>query len=408
MARKGNAFRMVLGLLLVTLLSLACAPAAAPTPTPAKAAPVEKAAQPTPAPAKATEAPKAAAPAPAKATEAPKAAAPAPAKKAAVPGTINLATHAVGSLYNAAGTGLAKVLTEVGPIRVIVQPFSGPPGWVPGMNKEGKPETGMINVNEGWQAYAGKQTPSGMDVGVAQAYREANPNLRALAYGAPMFVGLMVRADSPHKTLADIKGLKVTWGFPSFPANAIIAAVYLALGGLSQNDIQRVNVPEATQGQQALVDGRVDVALATPGMPTVAEADAKIGVKFLEIPRDPARLKTAQAIFPGGDVIVYKSGPAGVKQDTPMWGYGMMFAASTHMNDDAAYAITKSMWDNLPKLQPVHSLLAGLTHERFVSRDATIPFHPGAIKFYKEKGVWTKEMDDLQAQLLKGELPFLK
>lgn len=66
----------------------------------------------------------------------------------ALPRSVNFGTHAVGTVFNAVGTGLAKVASDGGPIRVVVQPFSGPPAWIPSTNREGKPEIGIINVTE--------------------------------------------------------------------------------------------------------------------------------------------------------------------------------------------------------------------------------------------------------------------
>ncbi|MBI4321861.1 MAG: TAXI family TRAP transporter solute-binding subunit [Chloroflexi bacterium] len=399
--------------LVVAVLAFACAPAAAPTPTPAPKPPAEKAAAPTPAPAKpATEKAAAPTPAPAKPTPAAKAAAPTPAPaKVTLPGTINLATHAVGSAYNAAGTAVAKLLTDKGPMRVVVQPFAGPPGWIPGLHGEGKPEVGMVNVVEAWQAFAGKVAPGPLPEGVdvKPPYNQAYSRMRALAYGGNMYVGMAARAATQYRTVGEVKGLRWTWGFPAFPANAMTTAAALALAGLTPNDIQKVNVPEATAAQQAIVDGRVDAVAAAVGMGSVAEADAKVGLRFLDqTPVSASALKNAQALMPGGDVITVKKGPAGVREDTPIWGYGMVFVASTYMSDDTAYTLVKSFWDNNETIRPMHQILLEWTHERFVYGKATLPFHPGAIKFYKEKGVWTKEADQMQEALLKAELPFLK
>src|SRR5918995_6843859 len=85
-----------------------------------------------------------------------------------LPRGVNFGTHAVGSVFNAVGTGLANVATEHGPIRAVVQPFSGPPAWVPTMNRQGKPEIGIINVTEAWQAYTGKATPKPLPAGARQ------------------------------------------------------------------------------------------------------------------------------------------------------------------------------------------------------------------------------------------------
>jgi hypothetical protein len=103
-------------------------------------------------------------------------------KEAELPRSINFATHAVGTVFNAVGTGLSKVATDRGRIRVVVQPFSGPLAWVTTMNREGKPNVGIINVIDGWQAYTGKLTPRPLPAGSPEMKPPytANSNLRLL------------------------------------------------------------------------------------------------------------------------------------------------------------------------------------------------------------------------------------
>src|SRR3990170_1629104 len=106
-------------------------------------------------------------------------------QKQPLPRSVNFGTHAVGSVFNAVGTGLAKVATDHGPIRLVVQPFSGPPAWIPSTNREGKPEIGIINVTEIWQAYTGKITPEPLPAGAPtiKSRYGAHPNLRLLTLG---------------------------------------------------------------------------------------------------------------------------------------------------------------------------------------------------------------------------------
>jgi TRAP transporter TAXI family solute receptor len=328
-----------------------------------------------------------------------------------LPRSINFGTHAVGSVFNAVGTGLAKVATDHGPIRVVVQPFSGPPAWVSTMNREGKPEIGIMNVSEAWQAYTGKTTPKPLPAGAPEMKPPypPNPNLRLLSMGTDLSVGVPVRADSPIKSMADLKGKKITWGYPAFPAGILAGLSLLATCGLSIQDVTTVPVPEVVSGVRAVMEARADAAAtAAVGMPIVTEADAKVGIRFLPVCQNPEGIRVAQGIMPGGHVTVRKAGPAGIKQDTPLWSYGITVVASTNMPDEAAYALVKTWFEHWKELEPIHPQLRGWRPEVFVQKLATIPYHPGAIKLYREKGLWTPEMDRNQEMLLRGELPFLQ
>ncbi len=327
-----------------------------------------------------------------------------------LPSSVNFGTHSVGSVFNAVGTGLAKVASDRGPVRVVVQPFSGPPAWIPTMNKEGKPEIGIINVTEIWQAYTGKITPEPLPAGapnIKDRY-DAHPNLRLLTLGTNLSLSILVRADSPIKSLADLKGKRLTWDFPAFPANILSGLATLSTAGVSIKDVQPVPVPEVVSGVRALMEGRVDGAVAAVGMGIVSEADARVGVRFLPAGQDPKGVRVAGGIMPGGRVTVRKPGPAGIKADIPIWSYGISIVASTHMSDELAYAIVKTWWEHWKELEPIHPQLRGWSPDVFVQDIATIPYHSGAIKLYKEMGKWSAEMDQNQAALMKGELPFLK
>jgi TRAP transporter TAXI family solute receptor len=326
------------------------------------------------------------------------------------PRTVNFATHAVGTVFNSVGTGLAKVATDRSPIRVVVQPFSGPPAWIPSMSRDGKPEVGIINVVDVWQAYTGKLTPRPLPAGSPEMKPPytPHPNLRLLKLGTNLFAGILVRADSPIKSLADLKGKRITWDFPAFPPNILSGLSLLATGGVGVKDIVPVPVPEVVSGVRALMEGRVDGAIAAVGMGIVSEADARVGVRFLPAGQQPERVRVAQGIMPGGDVMLRPAGPAGVKTDTSLWSYGIAVVASTNMPDEVAYTLLKSWSEHWKELEPVHPQLRGWAPDRFVQKTATIPYHSGVIKLYKEKGVWTPEMERNQEALLRGELPFLK
>jgi hypothetical protein len=95
------------------------------------------------------------------------------------------------------------------------------------MTRDGKPEVGIINVIDVWQAYTGKLTPRPLPAGSPEMKPpySAHSNLRLLKIGTNLVAGILVRADSPIKSMADLKGKRLTWDFPAFPPNILLGLV---------------------------------------------------------------------------------------------------------------------------------------------------------------------------------------
>ena len=328
----------------------------------------------------------------------------------ALPKRLTFATHSVGTILHASGSGLAKVASEHSGMLVVVSPTAGPTAWVPLMNTSGNPEIGIISGADAWQAYTGKLAPAPLSPGDSRtkAPYEPNPNLRLLMMGTRLKVCILVRADSPIKVPEDLRGKRVTWGFPAFPPLQVSGMAMLRNAGLTIKDVEPVVVPEVKAGVQALVDGRLDAALCAMGMPIITEANAKVGVRILPALTDREALKRTQEVMAATTIERVAPGPAGVKVETPLLGTSLNVIASLHMPDEVAYTLVKAWWDYHKELWPIHRQLKGWVPGLFIHESVPIPYHPGAIKFYKEKGVWTAEQDKWQDILLKGELPSLK
>jgi TRAP-type uncharacterized transport system substrate-binding protein len=101
-------------------------------------------------------------------------------------------------------------------------------------------------------------------------------------------------------------------------------------------------------------------------------------------------------------MVKVEPGPAntGIEKEQYLWAYDIYLIINDKVSDEAAYLITKVLWENYTEFEKVHKLLKDWTPSRFVSKNAMIPYHPGGIKFYKEKGAWDEEMDRLQKRLI--------
>ena len=79
----------------------------------------------------------------------------------------------------------------------------------------------------------------------------------------------------------------------------------------------------------------------------------------------------------------------------------MYVVASSHTSNEAVAPATAAMWDNEAELRKGHRALAGFINRASVSLLAELPYHPGAIAFYKKKGLWSAEANTMQQRLLK-------
>ncbi len=106
-------------------------------------------------------------------------------------------------------------------------------------------------------------------------------------------------------------------------------------------------------------------------------------------------------VYPGSYASVIKAGSAtGVIKETSVLTNDIYLVAFKGLSDEAAYEVVKTLWNHNEELGAAYPALKAWRRERMVSRHAFIPYHSGAIKFFKEKQVWSKEMEALQAKLL--------
>jgi uncharacterized protein len=306
------------------------------------------------------------------------------------PRSATLATHAVGTLYNQIGTGIATVVSLHTPIIVRVQPFGGPPAWLPTMNT-GSTDMGVLTSADAVTAYKG-----------IILYKRPFKNIRLLLVGGALQLGFYVQKDSPIKTMADLKGKRVPTDFPGIPIAALSSKAALASAGLSYKDIVHVPVSDLQAGNEAFMEGRTDVGWHALRSPAVSEADARMGgIRFISVDNSAQGAARMAEGYPGSYPAVQKAGSAtGILTDTALLNNDVYLVAAKAFSDDAAYTVVKALWDNINELRAAHPSLRSWERSRMVSTAAYIPYHPGAIKFYKEKGLWTKQMDELQAKLL--------
>ncbi|MBI2371879.1 MAG: TAXI family TRAP transporter solute-binding subunit, partial [Deltaproteobacteria bacterium] len=293
--------------------------------------------------------------------------------------------------YYATGGTVAKILSMAGPIQVRVQPYAGSTVVIP-LVSSGELEFGINTDNDLRLAYRGEKP------------FPAAPGIRNVTILYPLLVALLVRNNSDIKTLADVKGRRVAGRYAAQLAVYFQVMGMLASGGLTWNDVRVVPVANVNDGVQALMEGRVEVASHAIGSAKVREADASVpgGVRHLAIDGSPEGARRMAQVFPGSFPYRLKAGHSpGIRADIPVMAHDVYITTGASQSEDTVYAITRLLWEKEAEIQKGGSRLVDFARKHMVKRETTIPYHPGAIRFYKEKGVWSAEMEARQAQLVK-------
>jgi TRAP transporter TAXI family solute receptor len=317
------------------------------------------------------------------------------AAEAQLPKQVTVATNPPGTTYYSVASGLSKVVSSYAGLQMVVQPYTGTSTMIPLLNS-GEVDFGLVNAVDMGLAYRG---PS-FKIGGRNPFPHA-PNLRLVMRGSPLLVGLIVRKDSPIKTVHDVKGKRMTGEYPAHLAVWYNMFGHLASAGLTWNDVKVVPVPAVNDGVDALVQGRADVTEHALNSAKTKEADANVGIRFISADCSPEGEKRLRAAVPGYYPRWVKAGTAtGVVEDTCFIAYDSYLAASKSSPDAVVNATLKSLWDHESELAPVHPMLKEWTRDRGVGADVTIPYHPAAVRFFKEHGAWKAEMDQAQQKLL--------
>jgi TRAP transporter TAXI family solute receptor len=313
-----------------------------------------------------------------------------------LPKSVNIGSNPPGSVFYALASGLAKVVSEATPMQMAVQPYTGTSTFMPLLNS-GELDFGLNNLVDMALAYQG---PERLKISGRNPFPHI-PNVRLVMRGSPFLVGLIVRKDSPIKTIHDIKGKRLTGEYPAQLAVWYNMFGALASAGLTWKDLKVVAVPAANEGVDALIQGRVDVTQHALNSAKVREADASIGVRHLSIDCSPDGEKRLRQSVPGYYPRILKTGTAlAVVEDTCFVAYDISLTSHKAAPDAVVAAVIKAVWENIEKLPPFHPAFKEWTRERAVDPDVTIPYHPGAISFYKEQKLWSAKMEEAQKKLL--------
>ena len=224
------------------------------------------------------------------------------------------------------------------------------------------------------------------------AYKGANQfdgekaeNIRAIGALYPETVQLVVRADSGIETFADLKGKTISSGSPGSGQWQLLGDL-LEANGMSREDVSE-DFSSFSQSVDKIKDGNLDASLITAGSPTSSVTDLANGHDIRIVPLNgPAVAKLqetqpyyANAVLAGG---TYK----GQDEDVETLAVRAIWATHDGVPEDVIYAVTKALYENTETLGNVHPKGKEISLDKALE-SVSVPLHPGAEKYYKEKGI---------------------
>jgi TRAP transporter TAXI family solute receptor len=308
--------------------------------------------------------------------------------RAQKPAEIVIASLSPGTAWYVYGAAIADLLRPALPAgsKIDVLPQSGGIGNAKLIAQKKASFAFSFSLTNQWAAH-GKH-----------AYDQKLDMLRGVAGGMDTYyLAVLVRADAGIASLADLKEKrgKVSLGtLPVGSAGEYGARNLLEALGLSYDDIRKAggsvahtNYPTMTT---AIKDGRMNtiIAVITPAHPSITEIALQSDVRFLPITGEAAGRMREQFSYrnqtmPGG---MFK----GMDRETPTVGFPTVFITHRDVDADLVYLVTKTIGENKAALVAAHKGLSQFQPaEAWKPELVGLPLHPGAEKYYREKG-WMK------------------
>jgi len=323
---------------------------------------------------------------------------------------VTIATDPLDSGTYGACAGIARIINKynTADLNVKVKPTNGSTE-IAGLLATGEVQLGTHNNFDAQLSWLTK----GLDFQVYDQITKVIP-LRLLFGGAMTYYSALTIDGRGIKTGADLKGKRYVGGFTEAPQDEASSEAFIVGWGLTKEDVIWVEVPGIGDGIELLLEGQVDAIGDTgPGGSDMKELQAMKGAFFLSMNTTPEGLKAFEDVY-GYDVAVVEVEPSpllpGVRERTAMLRTEDYYMArADQISDEEAYAIVETIWNHIDEVRAIDPDLQSLTKpEMLLNPLSTVPYHSGAVKFYKEKGIWTQACEDNQNVLLALEAEEMK
>lgn len=292
---------------------------------------------------------------------------------------LSIATGPIGGTYYVYGGGLASVISRHVPNVEVTAELTGASVDNLKFLRMGRADLALVIGTALYEAYTGTEAFSALGRVPVQAL--------AVLYVQPLH--FVTFAEKRIASLADLRGKVISTGTPGSGTDEMIPRLLRAAGLDPATDVRRHRLGPANAAE-ALRDGKIDAFFWSAGVPSAAVLDLATSFRerlrliptadvlaALQRPDGPPLF--LHSIIPGGS---YPGSP----DDVATVGVATLLVADASLGESLAYEITRTLFDQRDELGAVHAEARTLT-PAFSGSGSPIPFHPGAARYYRERGV---------------------
>ncbi len=278
------------------------------------------------------------------------------------------------------GRALSAAISENSDLQMRPQELANTADYMPLVNA-GELEFGISNVVQLYYGVNGTGMSEGRPL----------PNLEMVATLMPFRHAYIVRRDSGIESVADLAGKRA----PVFAEGALgdfVTRAYLATEDMTTEDVTGVQVPNFPRMWDAFAEGTSDVTIVVVGAANSREFDASFGIKYLSFDDSEEAIAAQQEWLPQSyqQTLDADSNIPGIVGPTNIMVYDYTLFAAADTPDEMVYMAVKGLYDaSAELLESGGPVWDGFSADA-MSKDVGVEYHPGAIKFYQEVGLWNR------------------
>ena len=287
---------------------------------------------------------------------------------------VNVLTGGTSGVYYPLGVAISKIYGEKIPnVKAQVQ-----------ATKASVENLNLLQQGRGEIAFTlGDSLKAAWDGDTEAGFKAKLDKLRVIGAIYPNYIQIVATAESGIKTLADLKGKSLSVGAPKSGTELNSRAI-LKAAGMDYKDLGKVEYLPFAESVDLMKNRQLAATLQSAGLGVASLKDLSnsSAITVVAVPKE-----TVDKI---GPPFISATIPAktytGQEQDVQTAAVVNYLVTSSAVSDDLAYQMTKLIYDNLPELASSHAAGREIKLET-AATDSPVPLHPGAIKYFKEKGV---------------------